>query len=255
MTTTDTPRPKAARQRLDVLLVERGLVPSREQAHALILAREVLVNGVAATRPAVVVALDAAVEVRTAAPFVSRGGEKLAGALDAAGVDVRGRRCLDVGASTGGFTDCLLQRGAAHVVAVDVGYGQIAQRLRDDPRVDVRERTNARTMAPLGDLVDFATVDVSFISLTLVLPAVIASLRVGGDVFALVKPQFESSRDEVGKGGVVRDERVHAACIARVALWSIEHGLRVRGVFRSPLLGPAGNMEFFLWLHKDRAAL
>ena len=232
MTTTDTPRPKAFRQRLDVLLVERGLVPSREQAHALILAREVLVNGVAATRPAVAVALDAAVEVRTAAPYVSRGGEKLAGALDAAGVGVEGRRCLDVGASTGGFTDCLLQHGAAHVVAVDVGYGQIAQRLRDDPRVDVRERTNARTMAPLGDLVDFATVDVSFISLTLVLPAVIASLRVGGDVFALVKPQFESSRDEVGKGGVVRDERVHAACIARVALWAIEHGLRVRGVFR-----------------------
>jgi 23S rRNA (cytidine1920-2'-O)/16S rRNA (cytidine1409-2'-O)-methyltransferase len=253
MTATKVPRARAARQRLDVLLVERGLARSREQAQALVLAREVTVDGAPATRAAQPVSLDAAVEVRAAAPYASRGGEKLAGALDRAGIDVGGLRCLDVGASTGGFTDCLLQRGASSVVAVDVGYGQLVPKLRDDPRVEVRERTNARTMPPLDPPVDFAVVDVSFISLTLVLPPVVASLRAGGEVLALVKPQFEAGRDEVGKGGVVRDERVHASCVARVAVWAIEHGLRVRGVFRSPLLGPAGNMEFFLWLQRDEA--
>jgi 23S rRNA (cytidine1920-2'-O)/16S rRNA (cytidine1409-2'-O)-methyltransferase len=253
MTATKAPRTRAARQRLDVLLMERGLARSREQAQALVLAREVTVDGTPATRAAQPVSLESAVEVRAAAPYASRGGEKLAGALDRAGVDVRGLRCLDVGASTGGFTDCLLQRGASRVVAVDVGYGQLVPKLRDDPRVEVRERTNARTMQPLDPPVDCAVVDVSFISLTLVLPPVVASLRPRGDVFALVKPQFEAGRDEVGKGGVVRDERVHASCVARVALWGIEHGLRVRGVFRSPLLGPAGNMEFFLWLQRSEA--
>jgi 23S rRNA (cytidine1920-2'-O)/16S rRNA (cytidine1409-2'-O)-methyltransferase len=240
----------AAKQRLDALLFARGLAQSREQARALVLAREVTVDGVLATRAAVLVAADAAVAVRTAAPYVSRGGEKLAHALARSGLDVHGSRCLDVGASTGGFTDCLLQHGASHVVAVDVGYGQIAQRLRDDARVEVRERTNARTMAPLDPPVDLATVDASFISLTLVLPAMIASLRPGGDLLALVKPQFEAGREQVQHGGVVRDPNVHAATVARVALWAIAHELRVRAVIRSPLLGPAGNAEFFLWLQR-----
>jgi len=246
--TTAAPRP--AKQRLDALLFARGLAPSRERARALVLAREVTVDGVPATRAAALVSADAEVAVRAPAPYVSRGGEKLAHALLRSGLDVRGARCLDVGASTGGFTDCLLQHGAAEVVAVDVGYGQLAQRLRDDPRVEVRERTNARTMPPLDPPAGVATVDASFISLTLVLPAIAASLRPGGDILALVKPQFEAGREQVQHGGVVRDANVHAATVARVALWAVEHGLRVRAVIRSPLLGPAGNQEFFLWLQR-----
>lgn len=253
MTTTKAPRPNA-KQRLDVLLVERGLATSREQAQALIMAREVLVNGTAATRPAVPVAADVTIEVRSGSQYASRGGDKLAGAIERTPIDVHGKRCLDVGASTGGFTDYLLQHGATHVVAVDVGYGQILPRLREDSRVDVRERTNARTMDPLDVLVELVTIDVSFISLTMVLPPVIASLVPGGEVFALVKPQFEAGREEVQKGGVVRDERVHASCIGRVALWAIEHGMRVRGVVKSALEGPAGNKEFFLWLQKSEVA-
>jgi 23S rRNA (cytidine1920-2'-O)/16S rRNA (cytidine1409-2'-O)-methyltransferase len=253
MTTTKASRPSAKR-RLDVLLVERGLVLSREQAHALILARDVLVDGVAATRPAAPVAADVAIELKTGAQYASRGGEKLAGAIERTSISIEGKRCLDVGASTGGFTDYLLQHGATQVVAVDVGYGQILPRLREDPRVDVRERTNARTMPPLDEPVRLVTIDVSFISLTMVLPTVIASLAPGGEVFALVKPQFEAGRDEVTKGGVVRDERVHASCIGRVALWAIDHGLRLRGVVRSTLIGPAGNREFFLWLQRPEEA-
>ena len=171
-------------------------------------------------------------------------------ALQRSGVDVTGRRCLDVGASTGGFTDCLLQHGASGVVAVDVGYGQLATSLRDDPRVEVRERVNARAMEPLDPPASLATIDVSFISLTLVLTPVVASLEPGGDIFALVKPQFEAGRAEVARGGVVRDPYVHASCVARVALWAVDHGLRVRGVIKSPLTGPAGNPEFFLWMRR-----
>ncbi|MBX7110800.1 MAG: TlyA family RNA methyltransferase [Dehalococcoidia bacterium] len=245
---TATKRPP--RQRLDVLLVERGLAPTRERARALILARDVLVDGAPAARPAEAIRADAELSLRATSPYVSRGGEKLAHALDRSGIDPRGLRCLDVGASTGGFTDCLLQRGAASVMAVDVGYGQLASRLRDDPRVEVRERINARSMPPLEPPADLATIDVSFISLTAVLPAVVESLRVGGRVVALVKPQFEAGRDEVARGGVVRDPLVHASCVARVAAWAVQHGLRVRGVVRSPLLGPAGNQEFFLLLER-----
>ncbi len=247
MTTTPTKR-APARPRLDVTLVERGLAPSRERARALVLARDVRVDGEVATRPAQPVTADAAIEVREPPPYVSRGGEKLAHALDRTGLDVRGLRCLDVGASTGGFTDCLLQRGAREVVAVDVGYGQLAQQLRDDPRVEVRERTNARTLEPLDPSADLAVVDVSFISLTLVLPAVLDSLRAGADVLALAKPQFEAERADVQRGGVVHDAEVHARVVGRVALWAIGRGVRVRGVVRSPLRGPAGNREFFVWL-------
>ena len=244
---------RTQRQRLDQLLVERGLVPSRSRARALILARDVSVNGAVATRPAVAVAVDAEVDLRMPPRYVSRGGEKLEHALRRCalpdgGIVVRGARCLDIGASTGGFTDCLLQHDAAHVTAVDVGYGELAVRLRDDPRVEVRERTNARSLEPLDPPVDLATVDVAFISLTTVLPAVIRSVRPGGDLLVLVKPQFEAGRQQVRRGGVVHDASVHASTVARVAVWAIDHGLRVRGVVRSPLLGPAGNREFFLWL-------
>jgi 23S rRNA (cytidine1920-2'-O)/16S rRNA (cytidine1409-2'-O)-methyltransferase len=155
---------------------------------------------------------------------------------------------MDVGASTGGFTDCLLQRGAARVYAIDVGYGQLDLRLRNDPRVVVMERTNIRDLESLPDQPDIATVDASFISLTKVLPAIVRVLRPGADIVALVKPQFEAGKHEVKRGGVVRDPLVHAAVIGRVAWWCVNNGLRVRGVTVSPLLGPAGNREFFLWL-------
>ncbi len=246
------PQSQGSRQRLDALLVTRGLAPSRERARALVLARSVLVDGVTALRAGAPVGAHVALALREQPRYASRGGEKLRDALARSGLAelVAGRRCLDIGASTGGFTDCLLQHGAASVVAVDVGYGQLAVALRDDPRVEVRERTNARTLAPLDPLVDLVTVDVSFISLALVLPAAVASLRPGGDVLALVKPQFEAGRAEVGRGGVVRDPAIHAACVGRVARWAVERGLRVRGVFRSPLPGPAGNLEFFLWLRR-----
>ena len=218
------------------------------------MARDVRVDGTVATRPAQPVADGAAIEVREPPPFVSRGGEKLAHALDRTGVDVHGLRCLDVGASTGGFTDCLLQRGAREVVAIDAGYGQLAQRLRDDPRVEVRERTNARTLDPLDPPADLAVIDVSFISLTLVLPAVFGSLQGGADVLALVKPQFEAERSDVRRGGVVHDPTVHARVVGRVAAWAIDRGARVRGVVRSPLRGPAGNQEFFVWLRTPLGA-
>jgi 23S rRNA (cytidine1920-2'-O)/16S rRNA (cytidine1409-2'-O)-methyltransferase len=251
MTTARGKSARPKRQRLDELLVERGLAPSRSKAQALILAREVRVNGDVALRAAAPVAPDAALDVAQPPRFVSRGGEKLDHALARSGIDVSGTRCLDVGASTGGFTDCLLQHGASYVIAVDVGYGELATRLRDDSRVDVRERTNARSLEPLAPLVDLITIDVAFIGLTTVLPAVLLSLRAGGDVLALVKPQFEAGRAQVQKGGVIHDANVHAQTVARVALWAIEHGLRVRGVIRSPLIGPAGNREFFLWLRRD----
>ena len=236
--------------RLDDLLVERGLVESRAKARALILAREVRVDGHVALAAAAPTAIDAALDLATGRRYVSRGGEKLARALERSDVTVDGSRCLDIGASTGGFTDCLIQHGAVHVTAVDVAYGELATRLRDDARVEVRERTNARALAVLDRPVDLVTLDVAFISLTAVLPAVLLSLRDGGEVLALVKPQFEAAREQVQRGGVVQDATVHASTVARVALWAIEQGLRVRGVIRSPLLGPAGNREFFLWLRK-----
>ena len=243
-----TSRSRVRPLRLDDLLVERGLVESRAKARALILARTVRVDGDIAVAAAAPTAVDAALELATGRRYVSRGGDKLVHALDRSGITVDGARCLDIGASTGGFTDCLLQHGAAHVTAVDVAYGELATQLRDDPRVEVRERTNARSLTVLSTPVDIVTADVAFISLTAVLPAALLSLRSGGDVLALVKPQFEAARDQVPRGGVIQDSAVHASTVARVALWAIDQGLRVRDVIRSPLLGPAGNREFFLWL-------
>ncbi len=248
--TEASPARPARRQRLDQLMVERGLASGRDRARALIMAREVLLDGQVATRAAAPVSPDAAIEVKTPPPFVSRGGEKLAHALMSTGIDPTGLRCLDVGASTGGFTDCLLQHGAREVIAVDVAYGELAQKLRDDPRVEVRERINARELAPIQPAVDLLVMDVSFISATTVLRSVIHSVRPGGELLLLVKPQFEAGREQVEKGGVVRDPVVHAACITKVALAAIDLELRIRGVIRSPLLGPAGNREFFIRLYR-----
>ena len=242
---------RSKKQRLDAALVERGLVSSREKARALILAGEVLVGGHVEGRTSALVDPDATIEIARGARFVSRGGEKLDHALDRFGVDVAGLGVLDVGASTGGFTDCLLQRGAARVYAVDVGYGQLAARLREDSRVVVMERTHARDLESLPEAPGLATVDVSFISLTQVLANVSRLLRPQADIVALVKPQFEAGRGEVDRRGVVKDARTHATVIGRVAWWCVNHELRVRGVCASPLLGPAGNREFFLWLRKD----
>ncbi|MCW5892356.1 MAG: TlyA family RNA methyltransferase [bacterium] len=237
--------------RLDRLLVERGLAPSRERAQRLILAGAVLVDERPADKPGTVVAADAALRLRAeASPWVSRGGEKLVGALDAFGVEPTGLDCLDVGASTGGFTDCLLQRGARRVVAVDVGYGQLAWRLRQDPRVTVLERMNARGLrreqVPIAPAL--VVIDVSFISLTLILPAVAAVAAPGAVVLALVKPQFEAGRGQVGKGGVVRDDAVRAEAVARVRAAAVALGFTVRGEADSVLPGPKGNREVFLHL-------
>ncbi len=236
----------AARRRLDLELVERGLAPTRARAQALVLAGRVRVAGVAVAKAGTPVAAGAAIEVEgDDHPYVSRGALKLAAALDGAGVDPSGRDCLDVGASTGGFTDLLLRRGARRVVALDVGRGQLDWRLRTDPRVVVMEGVNARHLGP-ADLpfpVDLVTVDVSFISLRLVVPALLPHLRPGGLLVALVKPQFEAGRSAVGKGGVVRDEAVRARVVAEVVAALEGLGLERLGVVPSPVKGPHGNQE------------
>jgi len=240
--------------RLDALLAERGLFSSRSRAAASVLAGEVrLGDGVRADKPGQLVPDDVEVEVAEQPPFVSRGGVKLANALDATGVSARGRRALDVGASTGGFTDCLLQRGAAHVVALDVGYGELHWRLRTDPRVTVLERRNARDVRAdeLPYRPDLVVVDVSFISLAKVLPPVLAVTAPRYDVLALVKPQFEAGRDRVGKGGVVRDPAVRRAVLLEVARAAQEIGPpapAVLGFASSGLPGPKGNRETFVHL-------
>jgi len=216
----------------------------------------VLVEERPVTKPGTDVEAGAAIRLRTElAPFVSRGGQKLAGALDAFAIDVAGWSALDVGASTGGFTDCLLQRGAHRVVAVDVGYGQLAWTLRQDPRVEVHERTNARRLPPdfLAEPVDLAVVDVSFISLRLVLPAIVPSVRPGGTLVVLVKPQFEAGREHVGAKGVVRDPAARRAAVDAVREAAAACGLDVSGEADSVLTGPKGNQETFLWLTRRQA--
>jgi 23S rRNA (cytidine1920-2'-O)/16S rRNA (cytidine1409-2'-O)-methyltransferase len=241
----------AKKQRLDMALVERGLAPTREKARALILAGDVRVGGSVERRAGAAVAPEAAIDVAAPPRFVGRGGEKLDHALERFGLDVRGLVALDGGASTGGFTDCLLQRGATRVYAVDVGYGQLDARLRADPRVAVMERTHLRDLASLPERPAIATVDVSFISLTNVLPAIVRLLAPGARIVALVKPQFEAGRGEVPPDGVVRDPLLQATVIGRTAWWCVNNGLRVRGVVASPILGSAGNREFFLLLQLD----
>jgi 23S rRNA (cytidine1920-2'-O)/16S rRNA (cytidine1409-2'-O)-methyltransferase len=243
---------KPAKPRLDELVVARGLAESRTRAQALILAGRVLVDDKPADKPGTRVAEDAPVRVRgEERRYVSRGGEKLAGALADLGVVVSGKRCLDVGASTGGFSDCLLQHGAAHVTALDVGYGQLDLRLRGDARVRVVERVNAREMSaehvPAEPPVELVVVDVSFISATLVLPR-IAEVAPRADVLVMVKPQFEVGRERVGKGGVVRDDADRASAVARVREAAAALGYEARGEAESRLAGPAGNREIFLLL-------
>lgn len=241
-----------AKRRLDSLLAERGLFSSRSRAAASIMAGEVLLG--AGERPArkagELVEEDERLRVRARPEFVSRGGEKLANALDSTALDVRGRSALDVGASTGGFSDCLLQRGAERVVAVDVGYGLLAWRLREDPRVSLLERTNARTLKPemLPYVPDLAVIDVSFISLRKVLGAVLACMAPRYDVLALVKPQFELERARVGKGGVVRDGAARREALESVGKSALELGARVVSYHSSGLAGPKGNQESFIWL-------
>ncbi len=241
-----------AKKRLDVLLVERALVESRRRAQALILAGDVTVNGNRVDKAGALIANDAEVTLRALLKYVGRGGLKLEGALDAFGIEPRGRTCADIGASTGGFTDCLLQRGAARVYAIDVGYGQLAWKLRSDARVVVLDRVNIRYLNALPELIDLAVVDVSFISLTLVLPVAKRLLTPRGEIVALVKPQFEAGRAQVGKGGIVRDARVHRAVIEKIARFAMEHDLRVRGICRSPIAGADGNVEFFVHASADQ---
>ncbi len=232
--------------RLDQLLVERGEFGSREKAKRTIMAGLVAVDGLIVDKPGTAVGGDANVEVRASAqPYVSRGGLKLEHALDSFAIDVTGAICLDIGASTGGFTDCLLQRRAARVYAVDVGHGQLDYGLRQDPRVSVMERTNARylTGADIPERVDLATFDVSFISLTKVVPAIIPFVRSRGRLVTLVKPQFEAGRGKVGKGGVVRDEAFRAEVIARCCSDLERLGLESGGVVDSPITGARGNLE------------
>ena len=236
------------KQRLDRLLVERGLAESREKAQALIMAGEVTVEGQKAVKPGHSVEVSSKIEITGKAPYVSRGGLKLAAALDAFAIDVTGRVVMDVGASTGGFTDCLLQRGAARVHAVDVGTGQLDWKIRTDPRVVVHDGINARHLRPedIGEPVDLVTCDVSFISVTLILPAVTPILRPEGAMVILVKPQFEVGKGQVGKGGIVRSPELHREACARV-----ENAVKSLGfetsIMESPITGAEGNKEFLLY--------
>lgn len=245
--------PKPGRKRADVLLLERGLAESREQAQTLIMEGLVFSPAGRVLKPSSILADNAQLEVRGRLPYVSRGGLKLAHALDTFGIAVGGMVALDVGASTGGFTDCLLQRGAQRVYAVDVGHGQLHHKLREDPRVAVMEKRNARYPLDLPEPVDLVTVDVSFISLTLVIPPVATHLKKGQHLIALVKPQFEAQREEVGRGGVIKDPQVHARVVERMTTWAVAQGWRVSGVVPSPILGDAGNREFLLLLQKPGA--
>jgi 23S rRNA (cytidine1920-2'-O)/16S rRNA (cytidine1409-2'-O)-methyltransferase len=240
------------KKRLDVLLVERGLAESRSKAQALVMAGRVQGYEKAGEQ------VDEAVELTVEEPprFVSRGGEKLDHALEAFGIDVRGRDCLDVGASTGGFADVLLQRGAARVIALDVGYGQLHQRIRDDERVTVLERVNARELEALPFAPELVTCDVSFISVRMALPPALRLAATGWEAVVLVKPQFEAGREEVGRGGVVRDREVHRRVLGDVAEAALDWDARTVGVVDSGHPGPKGNREFFLHLvHRERATL
>jgi 23S rRNA (cytidine1920-2'-O)/16S rRNA (cytidine1409-2'-O)-methyltransferase len=236
------------KQRLDRMLVERGLVESREKAQALVLAGEVLVGGVPAAKPGQSVEANAVLELKARPAHVSRGGLKLEAALDQFRIPVSGLVCLDVGASTGGFTDCLLQHGARRVYAIDVGFGQLDWKLRNDPRVVVRERLNARYLQPadVGEPIDLAVCDVSFISVTLILPALVPLLQKRAEMVILVKPQFEAGKGQVGKGGIVRDPALHQAACSRVGDAVRAMGFEI-AIIDSPILGAEGNKEFLLY--------
>jgi 23S rRNA (cytidine1920-2'-O)/16S rRNA (cytidine1409-2'-O)-methyltransferase len=236
------------KRRIDSLLVDRGLVESRAKAQALVMAGEVSVEGKAVTKPGTLVVEEVAITILQPPLFVSRGGIKLGYALDQFQLDVTSKIAADIGASTGGFTDCLLQRGASRVYAVDVGYGQLDYRLRKDPRVVVMERVNARYPIPLPEKVDLAAIDLSFISVEKVIPSVAQLLKDGSYLLVLLKPQFEAKRSEVGRGGIVKQPVVHARVLGRFIAWVVDHGFRLRGLVASPILGASGNVEFLLFL-------
>ncbi len=239
------------RVRLDQALVAKGLVPSRQRAQAMVRAGLVRVAGEVAERPDQLVNAEVSIDLEGVKEYVSRGGDKLEAALEAFALEPSGRVCLDVGASTGGFTDVLLQRGASRVIAVDVGYGQLDFRLRQDPRVIVLERVNIRHLDRLPVPADLAVIDVSFISLRLVLPRVRELLSPPGDVVALVKPQFEVGKGAVGKGGIVRDPDQHRQVLTELRHFAEANGYTVAGEIPSPVLGAKGNREFFLYLRRD----
>jgi 23S rRNA (cytidine1920-2'-O)/16S rRNA (cytidine1409-2'-O)-methyltransferase len=236
------------KQRLDIRLFESGLAPSRAKARGMIMAGEVLVNGQVVDKPGTQIAPDAIIEVKQKPRFVSRGGDKLAGALADFQFNVAGRIGADVGSSTGGFTDCLLQHGACRVYAIDVGYGQLDYTLRQDDRVVVMERTNARHVEKLPEPVNLVVIDASFISLRLLLPTIKGWLSPQADVIALIKPQFEAGKKDVGKGGVVRDSEIHQRVIREILKFSEQQDFLIGGLTRSPIKGPAGNIEFLVWL-------
>ena len=241
---------KIRKKRADILLAERGLAESREQAQIMIMEGLVFAPSGRVAKASTSLTEDTPLELRGRLPYVSRGGLKLVHALDYFGMDVAGEKALDLGASTGGFTDCLLQKGASRVYAVDVGHGQLHHKLRQDHRVTVMEKYNARHPFALPEPVNLVVIDVSFISLTLVLPQAVAHLVEGGLIVALVKPQFEAPREKVGRGGIVKDPPVHAATLGRVVNWAANEGLRLRNMCASPILGDKGNREFFVLLQK-----
>ncbi|TET54245.1 MAG: TlyA family RNA methyltransferase [Anaerolineales bacterium] len=243
------------KERLDVLVLDLGLAESRSQAHGLIRAGLVRVQGQVADKPGTRVATSAEITVERPPPFVSRGGEKLDGALSRFAIDVTGIVAADIGASTGGFTDCLLKRGAGRVYSIDVGYGQLDWRLRNNIRVVVMERTNARYLEQLAEPVDIVVADVSFISLRLILPAAVGWLKPSSQIVALIKPQFEAGRADVKKGGVVRDPDIHWSVLERVLEAAEGHGLGLRGLMPSPLRGRKGNIEFLAWWQLGAQAL
>jgi len=243
--------------RLDSLLVERGFAPARERAKRLIMAGVVLVDNRKIDKAGTLVPADAKIRILGEdIPYVSRGGLKLAKAVECFGLDLKGKTALDIGASTGGFTDCMLQNGAAKVYAIDVGYGQLAWKLRNDLRVVNMERTNIRNVTPdlISESADFASVDVAFISLTKVLPVLKELLSADGEAVALIKPQFEAGREKVGKRGVVKDSAVHIEVVASIVSFVQDEGWRVKGLTFSPVKGPEGNIEYLLWLDRGGAS-
>ena len=236
------------KQRLDTLLVTRGLAENKIKAQAVIMAGDVTVNGNVMTKAGSLVAEDAKVQMAAKLPYVSRGGLKLEHALEEFKIDVKGLTCLDVGASTGGFTDCLLKHGAKKVYALDVGYGQLDYGLRRDSRVVVMEKVNAHFPFELPQKVDLAVMDLSFISVTSVIPNVLPHLKPPGDMVVLFKPQFEADREDVGKGGVIKDPAVHAGTLANLIVWMNQNGLRLLNLTASPILGAEGNKEFLIYM-------
>ena len=245
---------KTTKERADLVMVQNNLAESRKHAQSLIMAGVVYHGMKQVLKPGHQVEIDASLEVREGLPYVSRGGLKLAHALECFNIDLKDMTTLDIGSSTGGFTDCMLQRGASRVYAVDVGHGQLHYRLRQNPRVISMEGINARYEYQIPEKVHFATVDVSFISATKIVPLVNLHLQIGGYILFLVKPQFEARRDEINRGGIVKKPTVHARVLGNIVVWAVNSGYRIRGLIPSPILGSAGNKEFLLLLQLESVA-